>query len=162
MTGRTMRELVAEAWADRLVLNRMCIRVIDPVIEEKVPDMDKPLTSLDEQELKLKWYADKRFIREVDAVIHTNADLYSKGGMLEVGYNRFFLWAPTVWVSSKEAAGHLTVAKFEMDVICGNVSAAGYMVNARWKTWWQRFKWRLPIEMKGLPWLLWCHACKFF
>lgn len=162
MTGCTMRDLVREAENDKWFFNQHGIEVIDPVIEEKVEDVNKVLTSLDEAELKAKWYADKKFIRYVDVVAHMTADRYSVGGVLETGYHRFFLWAPTIWVSPKQAMGHLTVAKFELDDIVANRRELVLTIRTQYWTWWQRFCWRLPIELKGLPWLLWCHIGKFF
>lgn len=162
MTGWTMHDLVKQANNDKYFLNAHGIEVVDPVLEEHVADVRKVLTAKDEAELKTKWFLDKKFIREVDVVAHMTADSYSVGGVLESGYHRFFLWAPTVWVSPKQALGHLTVAKFELDHIVKDRSELVRVIRKHYWTWWQRFNWRLPIELKGLPWMVWCHVCKFF
>jgi len=151
MTGRFMDEMVNEA----KVLVRMGelrgFKILNPVLEEKVPSIHEILPLTIQHTLEEYWRRDKEMIREDDVTLDYHTQNMSDGSVNEVGYSRWCLWKPTVRVWSGKGG---LISRVEDDLVVGSLEMAFDIIQERWGTYEKLAKWRTEMLEKSYPkWL---------
>jgi len=154
MTGRDKFEQVQRAKFVAQVLEDYHIKVISPVLKEKVPETPGKLVNKDEQKVRGFWADDKYIIRRVaHVVLFDRAEDKSFGMEQEMVLNRGVLWKPSVLLLSPGYG--CSVAKYEVDGIQYSVHAAAAYIRQRWGSRAQRWTWRLKMLNRSLlPWVV--------
>jgi hypothetical protein len=129
------------------------VTVISPVLEESVREIPGALTPDDQYQLHRFWKRDKEIIRNRDGkgahvVLIDRADHKSLGCEREYGFNRHFLWKPTLCLMRRHG---YSVAKFEDDRIFADADAAFAYIARNYGTHMQRIRWRLRMLIRSLP-----------
>lgn len=151
MTGRYCDEMLREAEMLKRVLNNYGIKILNPVLEEGVPDEHVLLENVPADQLVKFWKRDKEMIRESDIVIDYLTMNRSDGSNKEVGYNRFCLWKPTIRVW--DGAGGL-ISRIEDDIVVPTLHNAIEIIVDRWGTYEQLGTWRKDMLNRCFPkWL---------
>lgn len=148
MTGRYCDEMLREAEMLERVLSNYGIRILNPVLEEKVHDEHVLLENVPSNLLERYWRRDKEMIRESDIVIDYMTMNKSDGSNKEVAYNRFCLWKPTIRVW--DGAGGL-ISRLEDDIVVPNILDAVTLINEKWGTYEKLGKWRLEMLRRCYP-----------
>lgn len=128
------------------------IHIISPVIEEKVSG-EGPLIQNDEYQLYRFWKRDKQILRNRDGkgahvVLIVNAHLKSFGCEDEHGFNRYYLWKPTLRLMPDRG---FTTAKFESDSIMSDERAAFQYIADHYGTRALRWQWRIKMLIRCFP-----------
>lgn len=151
MTGRFCDEMLREAEMLKRVLTNYGIVILNPVLEEGIPDVHELLHNVTPGKLEEFWRRDKEMIRESDVVIDYITMNKSDGSNKEVGYNRWCLWKPTIRVW--EGAGGF-ISRIEDDIVVPNIIDAVTMVNEKWGTYEKLGQWRKDMLDRCYPkWL---------
>ena len=151
MTGRYCDEMRNEAEMLKRVLGNYGFDILNPVLEENVPNEHVLLENVPVEKLEQYWRRDKEMIREADIVIDYKTQNRSDGSNKEVGYNRFCLWKPTVRVW--DGPGGL-ISRIEDDCVVAKLTDALELINEKWGTYEKLGKWRLGLFERCFPnWL---------
>lgn len=151
MTGRMCDEMLREAEMLKRVLTNYNIQILNPVLEEHIPDVHELLDNVHPGTLETFWKRDKEMIRESDVVIDYMTMNKSDGSNKEVGYNRWCLWKPTIRVW--DGAGGL-ISRIEDDIVVPNLMDAVTLINERWGTYEKLKEWRKEMLTRCFPnWL---------
>lgn len=154
MTGCNKDELVRRATYISTEFAKRGIRVISPVLEEKVEAVPVKLVNRDREQLREFWRRDKEIIRyHAHVVLLDRGDQKSFGMEREYCLSRGVLWKPTVLLVPEGIA--LSVAPFEDDAIFTSVATAADYIVETWGTRWKRIKWRANMLNRSLPRWLW-------
>jgi len=139
MTGRYCDEMRQEADMLKRTLENYGFDILNPVLEEGVPNEHVLLENVPEEKLERYWKRDKEMIRESDVLLDYMTQNKSDGSNKEVGYNRFCLWKPTVrvWVGP----GGL-ISKLEDDIVIPNLVDALNLIHDKWGTYEKLGEWR--------------------
>lgn len=148
MTGRYCDEMLREAEMLQRVLTNYNIRILNPVLEEGIPDVHELLDNVHPGKLSEFWRRDKEMIRESDVVIDYLTMNKSDGSNKEVGYNRFCLWKPTIRVW--DGAGGL-ISRLEDDVVVPNLLDAVTLIQEKWGTYEKLGQWRAEMLQRCYP-----------
>lgn len=151
MTGRYCDEMRQEAEMLKRTLQNYGFEILNPVLEEGVPNEHILLENVPEERLQFYWKRDKEMIRESDILLDYMTQNKSDGSNKEVGYNRFCLWKPTVrvWVGP----GGL-ISKLEDDIVIPNLVDALTLINDKWGTYEKLGEWRMNMLNRCYPkWL---------
>jgi hypothetical protein len=146
MSGRNMAEVVKEAKLQRRLLRQWGITPLDPVGEEKVKPLNKPLKATYNKMVKY-WRRDKQMIREAHVVFDMTPSMKSEGVAHEIGYARYCLWKPIVRVypTISDLPPKSSIAYFEDDVITAGITHASHVAYIQWGTWTKRTIWRIKL-----------------
>lgn len=148
MTGRYCDEMLREAeMLSRVGLN-YGVNVLNPVLEEGIPDVHEVLDNVHPGKLEQFWHRDKEMIRESDIVIDYMTMNKSDGSNKEVAYNRFCLWKPTVRVW--DGKGGL-ISRLEDDIVVGSYVEALQLATERWGTYEKLKQWRIEMIVRCYP-----------
>lgn len=151
MTGRYCDEMLREAEMLKRILTNYEISILNPVLEEGIPDVHELLDNVHPGKLAEFWRRDKEMIREADIVIDYMTMNKSDGSNKEVAYNRFCLWKPTVRVW--DGAGGL-ISRLEDDIVVPNILNAVTLINEKWGTYEKLGQWRTEMLERCYPkWL---------
>jgi hypothetical protein len=151
MTGRDMVEVVREAEDAVWEFAKVGISTWSPTLEERVPKIHAPLTNT-KVTLAEKWPVDKKFLRQCFVVCNLSGDLKSFGVEDEHAIQRSY-WKPTVLVSPRHAAGYMSIANMERDLVVGTAREAALLIKATWGTHAKRLMWNLKMDLKAPKWL---------
>lgn len=149
MTGRIKEEVVAEAKADKALMETFGLIVLCPVEKEQVPATKQVLLS-SKKAMENYWPADKKMIREANIVFDMTPERKSEGVAHEIGYARYHLWKPVfrIYTGGKMPVPS-SVAFFEDDYVCLSLEEAVTEAINNHGTRWLRFKWRVNIYRKS-------------
>lgn len=151
MTGRLCSEMYQEAQMLKRTLENYGFEVLNPVIEENVPNVDQLLEQVNFSKLENYWKRDKEMIRESDIVIDYMTQNKSDGSNKEVGYNRYCLWKPTVRIWN--GPGGL-ISQIEDDIVVPTLAEALILINDKWGTYEKLGQWRMDMWTRCYPkWL---------
>lgn len=151
MTGRYCDEMLVEAKMLERVLTNYGIRILNPVLEEGIPNVHELLDNVPTSKLEHFWRRDKDMIREADILIDYMTMNKSDGSNKEVAYNRFCLWKPTIRVW--DGNGGL-ISRIEDDIVVSNLVQAVMMANEKWGTYEKLGQWRKDMLERCYPkWL---------
>lgn len=151
MTGRFCDEMLVEALMLKRVLNDYSIGILNPVLEEGIPNEHVRLENVPTNTLEHFWKRDKQMIRESDIVIDYMTMNKSDGSNKEVAYNRFCLWKPTIRVW--DGAGGL-ISRIEDDIVVPSLLDAVTLIKERWGTYEKLGQWRKDMLERCYPkWL---------
>lgn len=153
MTGRRCNELVKEAKRFQKIFESHGIKVLDPVLIEGIPDMDKLLEALPDAILKKLWLRDKWCLRKAHVALNCNASLKSIGAEHEAIVMRGTYWKPYVLVYPNTKRLPF-ISRFEDDYVTNSIQKACKAINQRWGTYPKRLKWRIPMLLKSVPKLI--------
>ena len=161
MTGRVKEEVVAEATADKEMLEKAGFTVLCPVIAECVPSTKQILMS-SKKAMDEYWPRDKEMIREANLVFDMSPGMNSEGVKHEIGYARYCLWKPVVRVfPSGKLPTKSSVAYFEDDIVCDSlIEAIEYSLRVH-GTFWKRATWRLNMLNRSLLKWIWYQIGEF-
>lgn len=148
MTGRYCDEMLREAEMLKRVLNNYGIRILNPVLEEGIPDTHELLDNVHPGKLEEFWRRDKEMIRESDIVIDYMTMNKSDGSNKEVAYNRFCLWKPTIRVW--DGGGGL-ISRIEDDIFVTTIVEAVTVANEKWGTYEKLKEWRIEMLNRCYP-----------
>lgn len=148
MTGRYCDEMLREAEMLDRVGSNYGIKILNPVLEEKVADEHVLLENVAPEVLEKYWRRDKEMIRESDIVIDYMTMNKSDGSNKEVAYNRFCLWKPTIRVW--DGAGGL-ISRIEDDLIVSTYVEALQMATEKWGTYEKLGQWRVQMLGRCYP-----------
>lgn len=148
MTGRYCDEMLREAEMLQRVLTNYNIRILNPVLEEGIPDVHEVLDNVHPGKLEQFWRRDKEMIRESDIVIDYMTMNKSDGSNKEVAYNRFCLWKPTVRVW--DGAGGL-ISRLEDDIMVPTLIDAVKVIDEKWGTYEKLAEWRKVMLTRCYP-----------
>lgn len=153
MTGYDRADMVKRSKHLIEVGARNEVTVISPVLEEHTKEIPGVLTQNDQYQLRRFWRRDKEIIRNRDGkgahvVLIDRADQKSLGCEREYGFNRYFLWKPTLCIMSRHG---YSVAKFEDDRIFEDEYAAFAYIARNYGTHLRRIKWRVRMLCRSLP-----------
>lgn len=150
MTGRKERDVVKEAESERKFFRKCGFQVFDPVEEENIKPNARMLQTT-KNKMDFYWPRDKALIREANVFIDCTPHLKSQGVEREAGYNRYFLWKPTVRIFPQgKLPQEGNVSYYEDDLITDSFVYAASIIHQTWGTAWKRFIWRVKILSKGL------------
>lgn len=151
MTGRYCDEMLREAEMLSRVLTNHGIRILNPVLEEGVPDIHELLDNVPASKLEPFWRRDKEMIREADILIDYMTMNKSDGSNKEVAYNRFCLWKPTIRIW--DGAGGL-VSRIEDDIVVPTLVEGVKLALDKWGTYDKLGVWRKEMWERCYPkWL---------
>lgn len=148
MTGRMMDEMVVEAQMLVRMGAERDFKVLNPVLEEKVPMVHEILPMTLQHTLEEYWKRDKEMIREADITLDFHTQNMSDGSVNEVGYSRWCLWKPTVRVWSGKGG---LISRVEDDLVVGSLELAFDIIQERWGTYDKLAKWRTEMLEKSYP-----------
>lgn len=148
MTGRYCDEMRNEAEMLKRTLDNYGFDILNPVLEEGVPNEHVLLENVPAETLERYWRRDKEMIRESDIVIDYMTQNKSDGSNKEVGYNRFCLWKPTVRIW--DGPGGL-ISRIEDDIVVEKLSEALNIINAKWGTYEKLGQWRHEMWNRCFP-----------
>ncbi len=145
MSGLPAEEVVANAKADKELLEKCGITVLCPVTAEKVKPSKKPIQST-KKVMDVYWHRDKQMIREADVLFNMSPHMPSLGVIREHGYARYHLWKKVISVfpegrMPKEGA----VCFYEDDFVTDSLLIAAGEALRTHGTYWQRLKWRVAL-----------------
>jgi hypothetical protein len=158
MTGLSGQALWKRAKETQRVFGKFGIRVLDPVVCEKVNPKVKKLKNK-MAKLREYWYRDKELIRAADVVVDLTGAAKSEGVAHEIGYGRYFLWKPIVRIYPKLGP---SIAWFEDDLIVQDMEEAAYEVQRRWGSWQKRFMWRVRMLNRSFINFVVCQIKEWF
>lgn len=151
MTGRFCDEIRNEAEMLKRVLSNYGFGILNPVLEEGVPNEHVLLENVPVATLEKYWRRDKEMIRESDIVIDYKTQNRSDGSNKEVGYNRFCLWKPTVRVWDGPGA---LISRIEDDVVMPKLTDALELIAEKWGNYEKLGAWRKDMLERSYPkWL---------
>lgn len=153
MTGRDKKEQVERAQYISDLFATYGIKVLSPILEEKVLAVTGPLINDNEARLRDFWKQDKFIIRRLaHAVVIDGAEQKSFGVEREYMLSRGVLWKPTILLMPKT---FLNVSQFEDDFISDDPHTVAQYLHDVHGTLLKRWKWRINMLAKSLPkWLL--------
>ena len=160
ITGRTGKELNEESRRTEVILKRYGIKVLDPILIEKLPSTDTCVPNRPDQDGSVLWKEDEAAIRESHVLINIAAELKSEGVLWELGYARFLLWKPIIRIYKPGSNPHMA-SIFKGDVIAFSLEEAAYIINRRWGTWSKRIMWRIKMLSRSLPKFIWRQIREF-
>jgi len=138
-----MAEVVREATDDRLFLEACGFKVLDPVNEENVQPKNQLLQSPKEK-MDVYWKRDREMIAEADVLFNMSPHAASLGVMREHGLMQYHYKKPVVSIFP---AGKLplpgAVCYYEDAIVTDSILHAACQTWERFRTPWQRFKYRL-------------------
>lgn len=146
LTGRDADDVLRESMTAYWAMKSYGVTAIDPAVEEGVkPGQGTLQTPL--ETLRGYWKRDKALIRSCHVLLDLTGQLKSAGVEQEIGYMRFFLWRPVVrvWPGLSDSS----IARFEGDVVVGNIEAAAALIAANWGTPWKRLWWRMKMYFRS-------------
>lgn len=148
MTGRFCDEMLRESEMLQRVLTNYEISILNPVLEEGIPDTHEMLDNVHPGKLADFWKRDKEMIRESDVVLDYLTMNKSDGSNKEVAYNRFCLWKPTVRIW--DGAGGL-ISRIEDDIVVPTLLDAINLINEKWGTYEKLGTWRKEMLERCYP-----------
>ncbi len=148
MTGRFCDELLRESEMLVRVGNNYGFTILNPVLEESIPDEHKILENVPQETLERFWLRDKEMIRESDVLIDYCTNNKSDGANKELAYNRFCLWKPTIRVW--EGPGAL-ISKIEDDIVVSSYIEALQIVRECWGSYEKLKEWRMGMLESSYP-----------
>lgn len=148
MSGLYCDEILKEALMLCSALRNWGFEPLSPVIEENVPNEHKLLEPTSEEQLKRYWKRDKELLQEAHILLDYNSCNRSDGVNVELGYNRFYLWKPTVRVYPN--LGYC-ISRIEFDHIAASLFDALVMMRSKWGTNRKLLKWRLSMLLRCIP-----------
>ena len=150
MSGRSMEEVVREAYFDKWLFEKNGIKVLDPVSVEGVKPKKKKLKA-SKNLMKKYWPRDKAMIREAHVFVDCTPHLKSQGVERESGYARYCLWKPIVRLFPfNQLPAEGSVAYFEDDIITDDLIKAVQLIKDKWGTPKKRIIWRLNLLRRCL------------
>ena len=150
MTGRSCREMVQEAKKVKCLFERHGLEVVSPVLEEGIPDVEKPLDYVTKETLLEEWALDKKKrLRSCHIMYDANGDRKSEGLSIERGHSRWYLWRPTV--RCKPAGWTFSISDIEDDKIVSSHRQAALFIKKKWGTRRKWVMWKLPHILFGIP-----------
>jgi hypothetical protein len=155
MTGRDQAEMVEMAKKAKRVFNNFGIRVYDPVLEEHVQAVNKPLMDKPLSLLRDYWKRDKQMIRNANVIVDLTPEAKSEGVAHEIGYARYALWKPIVRVYQENSKPASLIAIFEDDLIVHSLEEAAVQIHKYWGTWLKRVVWRIALLNRSLLKWVW-------
>lgn len=151
MTGRYCDEMRQEAEMLKRTLNNYGFEILNPVLEEGVPNEHILLENVPAERLEKYWRRDKEMIQESDILLDYMTQNKSDGSNKEVGYNRFCLWKPTVRVWT--GPGGL-ISRIEDDIVIDKLVDALQFIQQKWGTYEKLGEWRYQLFERCFPkWL---------
>lgn len=148
MTGRYCDEMLREAEMLQRMLGNHGIRILNPVLEEGIPDEHILLDNVPPEKLEHFWRRDKEMIRESDILIDYMTMNKSDGSNKEVAYNRFCLWKPTIRVW--DGGGGL-ISRIEDDIVVPTLIEAVSIAIEKWGTYEKLKEWRINMLVRCYP-----------
>jgi|WetSurMetagenome_2_1015567.scaffolds.fasta_scaffold605081_2 hypothetical protein len=145
MTGRDKKEMVEMAIANKKIFESLGIKVLDPILEEKVKAVKGALVDTPTNLVKDYWTRDKQMIREAHVIVDTTPEDKSEGVAHEIGYARYHLWKPVVRMYRPGAVPASLIAVFEDDLIVHGVEEAAIQIQKYWGSWAKRMMWRVSL-----------------
>lgn len=142
MTGRDSDDVLRESMVAYWALKSYGITALDPAIEEDIQPGRGTLAA-SRAELDEHWRRDKQMIRDAHVLLDLSGPAKSEGVAHEIGYARYFLHKPVVRVYP--GLSEASIARFEDDIIVGNVEAAAALIASKWGNPWKRFVWKLGL-----------------
>jgi hypothetical protein len=151
MSGRDAFEAYRTSINEKMLLECFGMTVLDPLLEEKVQPVHKPIQA-SKADMDKFWPRDKEMIREANIVFDMTPTIYSEGRSHELGYARYFLWKPIVRVFPPgEIPWEGSVAHYEDDVVVDSIIDACAIAHDQWGTRKKRILWRLKLLWRCLP-----------
>lgn len=145
MGGLTPREIEQKSIEAKTLCTAYGIEGVSPWDKERVhyqlKDWDEPIGASKDL-LILLTKLDKDEIRSCQAVIDIDGDKWSKGTALELGFNRYRLMRPTIFI---DPDGYRSLRERESDYIAKDMEGACKMIKLRWGKRIQRIMWRLTV-----------------
>lgn len=139
MTGRYQDEMRQEAEMLVRVLDAYGYEALNPVIEEKVPNVHEILPSSTSEQLERYWKRDKEMIRDADLLLDYQSNNLSDGASKELGYARYCLWKPTIRIVTRPG---FLISKLEDDVVVESLTDAINIITARFGSYEKLAAWR--------------------
>lgn len=150
LTGRTGKEVWEEAIRVKQIYERHGIKAISPIDGEGIPFNDTIIGDRSNEEMHYIWKKkDKAQIRHCSVFVFAASRRASQGVLREYCLARGTLFKPTVGVYVEVSPGF--IAKAEDDYTATSHEEAAVVIQARWGTWWKRFKWRLKVLNRSIP-----------
>lgn len=154
MTNKFCDEMIDEARGAITEFAKYGIEVWSPVIEEGVPYVHEKLTSINKEDLMVKWDVDKKEgLRTCHIMYIASGDSGSRGVGQERGHVRWYLWRPVV--RKHEGPEYFSITDIEEDGALSTHRLAAAYVNKNWNS---RSKWiafKLHHILFGIPKLIW-------
>jgi len=156
MSNRFCDEMVKEARKIRNIFKKEGIRVVSPVLEERIPCVHRKLDYVTKAKLLKEWDLDKhdRIRRRAHIVYNANGDMHSNGVTIERGWARWYLWRPVVTFIPK-AKYFFSITDIEEDSVQHSHRTAARFIRMKWGT---RRKWlafKIPHLLFGVPKFIW-------
>ncbi len=152
MTGYDKQYSIKLTLKAKKIANKFGMDVWSPVIEEKISGKGKIKNV--KQDLDWKWPMDKNALNQCWGFINLRADAKSFGCEDEYGRHRYSEWQPVIRVSPKHAAGYISIANYQTDLIYGTLDEAFAAAYTKWGTWPKRFIWKIKILAHLPKWFL--------
>jgi len=150
MTNRSRGEMIKRAKLVSRIFAKAGVEAISPVLREKVRNKRGVLKNTSKLLLYKKWTGDKDILAwECHGMAWDGANDKSIGCEREYGLARFLWWKPIATIVPEPQT--LTVAKFEDDLISGDVEAVAHYFATVHGNLYKRWKWRLLILNRSFP-----------
>jgi hypothetical protein len=128
--------------------NEYGFEILNPVLEEHLPDVHEPLTQVSKERLEKFWKRDKEMMQDAHIVLDYMSANKSDGVNKELGYSRFFMWKPTVRVFPKMG---INISGIEDDLIHDTLVDAFAAIKQRWPDKHSLLMWRVQMLARCVP-----------
>jgi nucleoside 2-deoxyribosyltransferase len=139
MTGLKAKDITAKSDHAKKVLKDRGIQSISPWDKEKHLYKPDEIVSAGHKLLTKIWEKDKQEVLDCMGVIDIDGDLFSRGTGMEVGFCRYGLMRPTIFIDHATN----TIRNLESDLVVATIEEAADIMNYLWGTRWKRWTWRL-------------------
>ena len=162
MTGRVKEEVVAEAKADKDLLEKAGFEVLCPVIAENVQPTKEVLRS-SKKAMDVYWWRDKAMIRQAHVIFNMSPHQASLGVIREHGYGRYHLWKKVISVfPDGKIPMKAAICHYEDDFVTDSLLIAIGEALRTHGTYFKRLQWRIHIYNKSWLKAKWYRLLEFF
>jgi hypothetical protein len=154
MTNYKWPEVRATAWKVAKLFKKRGIRVVSPVLQEKIPKNKKQMYTAVAKNIVKEWDLDKHpRIGMCHGIYVVPGNKFSNGVLQERGYTRWFLWRK-VWSFVPKKEHFFSITVIEEDGIVHSHDAAARLIKKQIGTRKKWMLWKLK-HILSLPKFIW-------
>jgi len=143
MTGYDKQYAIKVSLEAKEIFNKHGFDVWSPVLEEGIKGKGKIRNA--QEDLDWKWPMDKNALNHCWGFVNLRADEKSFGCEDEYGRHRYSEWQPVIRISPRHAAGYISIANYQTDLLLGELDEAVKEASFLYGTWPKRVLWKLKI-----------------
>jgi hypothetical protein len=139
MTGLQAKEITEKSEKAKELMLKWGLNPVSPWDKEKNFYDPEAIINAPTKDLYKMWKEDKQEVTSCHVVCDMDGNLFSRGTGVEVGYNRYALMRPTIFVDT----AMVSIRNFEADYIAQTIEDAAHKIASQWATPSKRRVWRL-------------------